>query len=129
VRHTILFVDDEIINLFVLKKRFEQDYDVLTAESGEEALQIIENNKNTLKAIITDLKMPGMDGLELIDKIKPDLIDIPCFLLTGFNKIEHVNPNFNTAKVQHLFKKPFDYEEIKSKLKEVIGNDPASEGH
>jgi len=120
VRPTILFVDDELINLFVLEKRFEGDYTVLTAESGEEALEKIVQNKDRLDAIISDLKMPGMDGLQLIQKVKPSLLDVPCFLLTGFERVEQIDSAISSKKIQHMFKKPFDYAEIDSKLKEFI---------
>lgn len=118
VRRTILFVDDELINLYVLEKRFEGEYNVLTAESAEDAMSKIEANMGVIDAIISDLKMPGMDGLQLIDKIKPSVLDIPCFLLTGFDRIEQSDEI--KGKIQHMFKKPFDYNEIDSKLKEVL---------
>ena len=120
MRHTILFVDDEIINLFVLEKRFESDYNVLTAESGQDALRIIEENKGTLNAIISDLRMPEMDGLQLIDKAKPNLVDIPCFLLTGYDRNKQIEDAISSKKVVYMFKKPFDYNEIDSVLKETL---------
>ncbi|WP_424962677.1 response regulator [Ekhidna sp.] len=118
MRRTILFVDDELINLYVLEKRFEGEYNVLTAESAEDAISKIEANKDVLDAIISDLKMPGMDGIQLINRIKPDVLDVPCFLLTGFDRVEQTDEM--SGKIQHMFKKPFDYNEIDSKLKEVL---------
>lgn len=120
MKNTILFVDDELINLFVLEKRFEAEYNVLTAESGEDALKLVEENADSLNAIISDLRMPGMDGLELIDKVKPNILDIPCFLLTGYDFTDQINDAIKSSKIHHLFKKPFDYNEIDSKLKEVL---------
>ncbi len=120
MKNTILFVDDELINLFVLQKRFESDYHVLTAESAEDALKVVEDNKDSLQAIISDLRMPGVDGLELIDKVKPGIIDIPCFLLTGYDFTDQINDAIKSSKINHLFKKPFDYKEIDTKLKEVL---------
>ncbi|MEP0985878.1 response regulator [Ekhidna sp.] len=120
MRKTILFIDDEVINLFVLKKRFETEYDVLTAESAEDALVKIEENKSVLDAIISDLRMPGMDGLQLIDKIKPELVDVPCFLLTGYELNEQIEGAISSKKIQHMFKKPFDYNEIDSELKKMF---------
>lgn len=120
MKNTILFVDDELINLFVLEKRFESDYNVLTAESGEDALKVVEANKESLNAIISDLRMPGMDGLEFIDKVKPGILDIPCFLLTGYDFTDQISDAIKSSKIYHLFKKPFDYKEIDNKLKEVL---------
>ena len=120
MKRTILFVDDEVINLFVLERRFESDYNVITAESGEDALEKIEVHKDELDAIISDLKMPGMDGLQLINKVKPDVVNIPCFLLTGFERVQQIDSALSEEKIQYMFKKPFDYNEIDAKLKEVI---------
>lgn len=117
---TILFIDDEVINLFVLKKRFEAEYQVLTAESAEDALVTIEENKESLGAIISDLRMPGMDGLQLIEKVKPDLVDIPCFLLTGYDRNEQIEHAISSQKIQQMFKKPFDYNEIDTALKNSL---------
>ena len=120
MKNTILFVDDELINLFVLQKRFEGDYNVLTAESAEDALKVVEENSDSLHAIISDLRMPGMDGLEFIDTVKPDILDIPCFLLTGYDFTDQINDAIKSSKIHYLFKKPFDYNEIDNKLKEVL---------
>lgn len=120
MKRTILFVDDEVINLFVLKKRFEEEYNVLTAEDAEDAIKKVNENKDSLNAIISDLRMPGMDGLEFIDKVKPDVIDIPCFLLTGYDRNKEIEGAISSQKIQHLFKKPFDYQEIDSILKESL---------
>ncbi|MEP1034047.1 response regulator [Ekhidna sp.] len=120
MKNTILFVDDELINLFVLEKRFETDYNVLTAESAEDALKVVEENKSSLNAIISDLRMPGMDGLEFINQVKPNILDIPCFLLTGYDFTDQINDAIKSSKIHYLFKKPFDYIEIDTKLKEVL---------
>lgn len=120
MKRTILFVDDELINLFVLEKRFEEDYDILTAESAEDAIEKVKANKDKLDAIISDLKMPGMDGLQLIDVIKPDITNVPCFLLTGFEKNTKIDAAIKSSKVQYMFKKPFDYDEIDTVLKKEL---------
>lgn len=115
----ILFVDDELINLFVLEKRFEEAYNVLTAQSGKEALQKIAENRESLSAIISDLRMPEMNGLELIEKAKQE-VNVPCFLLTGYDNNEQISEAIESKKVYCQFKKPFDYNEIHRTLQEVI---------
>lgn len=119
MKNTILFVDDELINLFVLEKRFESDYHVLTAQSGQEALQKINEHRDSLSAIISDLRMPEMSGLELIQKLKAE-IDIPCFLLTGYDNHEQIKEAIESKMVYCQFKKPFDYNEIHTTLQDVI---------
>ncbi len=123
MKPTILFVDDEVINLFVLKKRFEGDYEVLTAESGEDALEVISKNKEALNAVISDLRMPGIDGLELIGQVKPTLPNIPFFLLTGYDYSPEINEALESGLITSTFKKPFDYNTINRKLQESLIDD------
>ncbi|MFN3562794.1 MAG: response regulator, partial [Chloroherpetonaceae bacterium] len=66
--HTILFVDDEKPILSSLAFSFEDDYDVLTAQSAEEALNIIKTRR--IAVIVSDHRMPGMQGAELLSKVK-----------------------------------------------------------
>ena len=120
MKPTILFVDDEVINLFVLKKRFENDYEVLTAESGEEAIEIIRENAVNINAVISDLRMPGIDGLELINQAKEILPDTPFFLLTGYENNEQITNALSEGLITSSFKKPFDHGVINRKLQETL---------
>lgn len=120
MKKTILFVDDEEINLFVLAKRFEADYNVLTANNAEDAMRLIEGEKGTLDALISDLKMPDMSGLEIIHKMQPCLEDVPCFLLTGYDHNAEIESALDNKIIEKLFKKPFNYNEISSTLKEYL---------
>lgn len=120
MKKTILFIDDEEINLFVLAKRFEEDYVVLTANSALDAIEIIQNEKERLDAVISDVKMPDMSGLELIEKTQDNLKDIPCFLLTGYDNNEEIEKALHNKTVEKLFKKPFNYHEISNTLSEFL---------
>lgn len=120
MKKTILFVDDEEINLFVLAKRFEADYTVLTANNAIDAMGIIEKENANLNALISDLKMPDMSGLEIINKMQPHLNDVPCFLLTGYDHNAEIESALENKVIVKLFKKPFNYNEISSTLKEYL---------
>lgn len=121
MKHTVLFVDDEEINLFVLQRRFEEAYEVLTASSAKDALKIIEQEKNKIKAIISDLRMPEMDGSELIKEVQAIMPDIPCFLLTGYNLNTETVRELSLSQIKKVFKKPFDYNEIHKELQVHMG--------
>ncbi len=120
MKKTILFVDDEEINLFVLSRRFEEDFNVLTSNSSIEAIEIIKNSNGNIHALISDVKMPEMTGIQMIEKVKEHLIDVPCFLLTGYDNHEDVEKALANQQVKKLFKKPFNYNEISETLKEHI---------
>jgi len=80
----ILMVDDEPIHR-ELAQRFLQplpDLEVFCADSGEEALRLIE--RHTLDLILTDLRMPGMNGLDLVRAVQEDYPYLPVILMTGY---------------------------------------------
>ena len=83
-RH-ILVADDEYINRELLENILCDEYDVLKAEDGKMAYEMIRQNRNTLSLILLDLMMPEMNGLELLALINedPDLKGIPVIVLTS----------------------------------------------
>ncbi len=115
-RNTVLFVDDEEINLFLFEKTFEKDFHVITASSGPEALKKIEKNKSDIKAVISDMRMPLMNGLELIEKIKEDFPEIRNFILTGYGYNSELEMALENKLIDKLFHKPFEPEVIKDAI-------------
>ena len=83
-RH-ILVADDEMINREMLENILSDEYDVLLAEDGEMAYDVIRENRNTLSLILLDLMMPKLNGLDLLSRLKedPDLKGIPVIVLTS----------------------------------------------
>ena len=120
MKKTILFVDDEEINLFVLSRRFEEEFNVLTSNSSLEAIELIKENKDNIHALISDVKMPEMTGIQMIERVKEYLINVPCFLLTGYDNHDEVNKALENKQIVKLFKKPFNYNDISETLKEHL---------
>lgn len=120
MKKTLLFVDDEEINLFVLERRFQDEYNILTANSADEAIEKIQVNKGHIDALITDLKMPDKSGLQVIEESKENLEGVPCFLLTGYDNIPEIKEALEKKTVQRLFKKPFNYNEIQDTLSSML---------
>ena len=105
-KHTILCVDDEQDIVDALFRMFRKSYNVLTATSGSEAIEIIKANKISL--IISDQKMPKMTGVEVLSRsieFQPDCMRI---LLTGYTDIESVIDAINTGAVYKYITKPWD---------------------
>lgn len=120
MKKTILFVDDEEINLFVLSRRFEEEFNVLTSNSSLEAIKLIKEHKNNIHALISDVKMPEMTGIQMIEEVQDFLKDVPCFLLTGYDNHEDVDRALENKQVVKLFKKPFNYNDISDTLKKHL---------
>ena len=110
--NTILLVDDEINNLQLLKRALRGKYEILTASEGREGLEVLKNNLDKVSLIISDHKMPYMEGTEFLKRandIAPDVIKI---LLTGFTDIEILTEAVNTCNLYQYVTKPFDPKEL-----------------
>ena len=84
-KRRILVADDEIVNREMLENILCDEYDVLLAEDGEKAYDLIRQNRNTLSLILLDLMMPKLNGLDLLSRLKEDsdLKGIPVIVLTS----------------------------------------------
>lgn len=86
-KQKILLVDDEVDFLEVLKLRLEaNNYDVVTASNGNEALDKFK--KESPDALLLDVMMPGMDGLEVLRRIREENEHLPIFIITAFSNEE-----------------------------------------
>ncbi|MFC1516760.1 response regulator, partial [Thermodesulfobacteriota bacterium] len=83
----ILLIDDEEGNVRVLSMSLRSDgYDVATAFSGEEGLEVFNNESPDI--VLTDLKMPGVSGLEVLKKVKEDSPETEVIIITGHGDID-----------------------------------------
>ncbi len=116
----LLYVDDEDINLELFKIVFKNKFIVLTAKSGSLGLQQLENNKDVC-IVISDMKMPGMNGIEFIKTAKERHKNIIYFILTGFEITEEISQAIESELINKYFKKPLNAKEIEASIMEVVG--------
>jgi len=119
-RHKILYVDDELINLQLFKINFSKKYEVSIAESGIKGLEMLAGNPE-IKVVVSDMKMPNMNGVEFIIQAKEAHPNIKFFILTGFEITEEIQEAINSKLVLKYFMKPFNMREIDTAITEVIG--------
>ena len=112
-RATVLFVDDEKINLLLFEKRFEKDFDVFVATSGPEALDLLKEHAQSINVVISDMRMAEMDGLEFIRSARQLFTDINYFILSGYNHHTELDQALQDGVISGLLKKPYDYDAIK----------------
>ena len=114
---TILYVDDEENNLFSFKAVFRIKYNVLTALSGDEALEIL--SKKQVHVIITDQRMPEMTGVEFLEKVLQKYPEPVRVLLTGYADMGAVVDAVNKGKIFHYLAKPWDEKELDFTIKKA----------
>lgn len=119
---TVLYVDDEETNLFLLRVTFESKYKVLTALSGEQGLVELEEHKDEIIVVISDMSMPGMNGVEFIKKAKKRHDKISYFILTGYDYNDQIDEALKTNVIQKFFTKPFDAAQIEDAIEEAFFN-------
>ena len=110
-RRLVLIVEDEYVNRELLKAYLENDYDLLFAETGSEALEIIRARSETLSLVLLDLILPDINGLEILRRIKhdADLSRIPIIVLTSNveSEVESLN-----AGASDFISKPYPRHEV-----------------
>lgn len=107
---TVLIVDDEKNYPPIISAVLENEgYDTLTANSGYEALEIL--NESDVDLVITDMKMPKMDGIKLLEKIKEKDKDLPVIIMTAYGTIEKAVEAMQKGAYNYILK-PFDNEQL-----------------
>lgn len=115
----ILYVDDEEINLELLQLTFKNELEVITALSAKEGLDILSQNRD-IHVIISDLKMPGMDGLDFIKEVKSKDESKVCMLLTAFLESEIMLEGFNKELIFRYLMKPWNRDYLYETIMEAI---------
>ena len=117
----ILYVDDEEANLILFRMTFEGERDVLLANSPEEGLKKLEENRERIQAVISDMRMPEMNGVQFVTKARESVNDIPYYILSGYAFDAEIDDALQTSKIKEFFTKPFNRDEIESHLKKTNG--------
>jgi two-component system, response regulator, stage 0 sporulation protein F len=115
----ILYVDDEPINLMLFERIFGKKYNIMTAESGLSGMKILSENLD-IRIVISDMRMPLMDGLEFTKKAKENFPGIIFFILTGFGITEPIMEALDINLIDRYFQKPYQMEEINNAIKTAI---------
>jgi len=117
-KYELLFVDDEPANLQKLHRTFLNGYVTHTAQSGVDALRILETAD--IDAIVTDQRMPGMTGLELLNlarEMRPGVVSI---VLTGFAEVDDLIDAINTGKVNKYITKPWSPDDLRIAIRDAL---------
>lgn len=118
---TILLVEDEVpVRIFASRALTNKGYKVIEADNAEMAFEQIEENKDEIDLIISDVIMPGMNGPEMVNKIKEENPDLKVIFISGYTEDAFIDFCNNPEDLVFL-PKPFTLKELASKVKEVMG--------
>jgi len=110
-----LLIDDEPDILRVLSRSLKADgYEVVSAQNGTEAIAVFEKEKPDI--VITDIKMPGMDGIEVLKKVKDLNDDTEVIIITGHGDKDLAQQAFE-LNASEFFNKPLDTDALNAALK------------
>jgi DNA-binding NtrC family response regulator len=146
-KHPILLVDDEPEILFSLRGLLRREFDLHTANSGAEALEVL--RKQAIHVIMSDQRMPEMTGVELLRKARGECPEAIRIVFTGYADIKAVIDAINQGQIYRYLTKPWDpdellavlhqacdhYERISQRrrllrdVRDYVGRSQAQEGH
>src|SRR5207249_3043226 len=116
-KHPILVVDDEPEILFSLRALLRRDFDVHTAESGAEALEVLA--QQPIHVVMTDQRMPELTGVELLTRVMGEWPDAVRMVFTGYADIKAVIDAINQGHIFRYVTKPWDPDELLSVLRQA----------
>jgi two-component system NtrC family response regulator len=117
---TILIVDDEKNYLVVLEALLSPEgYEIVTSEKAQEALRVIQEADVDL--VLTDMKMPGMTGMELLEEAKKIKPEVPVIMMTAYGTIEMAVEAMKKHAYDYITK-PFQNEELKLTIRKALDN-------
>ena len=117
-RPRILFVDDEPRILIALKAMFKQDYEITTAPGGAAAIDLIKSNK--FDVIVSDQRMPGVTGVEVLRAARDNQPKAVRLLLTGYSDLNAIIGSINEGEIFRFISKPWSNTELRATLASAV---------
>ncbi|MFC3120712.1 response regulator [Agaribacter flavus] len=119
IKPKVLFVDDEINVLKSIKRAlFKLNIDLLFVDSAEKALALLE--KQSVDVVVSDMKMPGMNGAQLLAKVAEMQPDTFRVVLTGYADMDQLQDAVNLGKAHRFLNKPWDNEDLVQVLEDGV---------
>jgi signal transduction histidine kinase/CheY-like chemotaxis protein len=124
----ILLVEDEApVRAVVRRVLGDCGYTVLEASNGREALEVRARHRGPIHLLITDMVMPGMNGVQLAERLSQDCPDLGVLFMSGYTEHSMVAEGFCAAGTVHFLPKPFRVAELSRRVRKIL--DDAAGGH
>ena len=121
VKHQILIVDDSLINRMILKEILEEDFQILEAENGAEAVELLGQYETGISLVLLDINMPVMDGFEVLKIMNQDQLieDIPVIMISSEDSGETVRRAYELG-VSDYINRPYDAKVVYQRVYNTI---------
>ena len=121
MKNTVIIVDDSELVRNIMIKALNDEYNVICATDGREAIEAIRSNQDNLVCVLLDLKMPKYDGFTVLEYLKNYKLQkrIPVYIISGDDSKETIEKAF-TYDVVDMLNKPFSIDKIKDAVKRAI---------
>src|SRR5687767_11295622 len=116
----VLYVDDDALNLRVFDANFGQRFRIFRCSSPAEALATLEQRRSEIGVVLSDQRMPGMTGVELLERARTIAPDAKRMLVTAYADMQAVIDAVNRGQVTRYFVKPWDRAELLSALEDAL---------
>ncbi len=116
--YPILYVDDEIDNLIVFRATLRDEFEVLTAASAQEALEIL--GQRQISVLLTDQRMPAMTGVDLCERVRDLWPSVQRMLITAYSDRDVAIAAINRGGVSRYITKPWDADQLRQLLREAV---------
>lgn len=113
-----LYVDDDRSNLLVFQAAFGREFKVATVETGERALEFLA--ENDVSVLLSDQRMPGLTGVELLTLAKQRHPDTERFLVTAYSNLDEAIEAVNQGNIRRYLRKPWQAQEVRQAIREGI---------
>jgi two-component system probable response regulator PhcQ len=116
-RHAVLFVDDEEKARKYFRMAFARDFPVLTAGNVQEAIELLELHGDNIAILITDQRMPGQQGVDLLKRARAEWPQIVRMLTTAYSDLDDAIAAVNRGEILRYITKPWDLEALRAELR------------
>ncbi len=118
---SVVYVDDEPLNLRVFEANFRARFRILTFREGTAALAALAERAGEVAVLVSDQRMPGMTGVELLERARGVAPDVRRMLITAYSDMQAVMDAVNRGQVVRYFVKPWVREEVAAALDDAVG--------
>lgn len=119
MKERILFVDDDLNLLNAFKRTLHNQYDIRVADNGMKGLKII-RSESPFALVISDFRMPGMDGIKFLAKVRELEPDTVRVMLTGYADLDSAIEVVNKGRIFRFLTKPCPIEQLSGTIEDAI---------